>query len=85
MEINDFKAITKQDIDNYLYFLKYELNNNPKTRNRKLASLKRFFEYLSKNNYITADPTKFTKTAQTGKRLPQYLNLDESKKLLSTT
>ena len=85
MEINDFKAISRQDIDNYLYFLKYELDNNPKTRNRKLASLKRFFEYLSKNNYITTDPTKFTKTAQTGKRLPQYLNLDESKKLLSTT
>lgn len=85
MKIDDFRAITKQDIENYLYFLKYELNNNPKTRNKKLASLKKFFEYLFKNNYITTNPTKFMKTAQTEKRLPKYLNLDESKKLLSTT
>lgn len=85
MKIEDFEAITKQDIDNYLYFLKYDLNNSPKTRNRKLASLKRFFEYLSNNNYITSNPTKFVNKAQVEKRLPKCLNLNDSKKLLSTT
>ena len=32
--------ITKQDIDKFLFFLKYDLDNSPKTRNRKLATLK---------------------------------------------
>lgn len=85
LQPKSFENITKQDIDGYLYFLKYELDNSPKTRNRKLASLKKFFEYLDKNNYITNNPTKFIKSASIGKRLPKYLNLNDSKKLLSTS
>lgn len=85
MTVEEFETITQQDINNYLNFLKYELDNSPKTRNRKLASLKRFFEYLSNNNYITSNPTKFIQTAQIEKRLPKHLNLNDSKKLLSTT
>ena len=81
----DFQNVTKQDIDKFLYFLKYDLENSPKTRNRKLATLKKFFEYMFKNNYITHNPTTFLKSATVGKRLPKYLNLKESKTLLSKT
>lgn len=83
--IDDLQTIDKQHIDKYLYFLKYELDNSAKSRNRKLASLKRLFEYLNNNNYISSNPTKYIKTAQTEKRLPKHLNLNDSKKLLSTS
>lgn len=85
MTPEDFQNVSKQDIDKFLYFLKYDLDNSPKTRNRKLATLKKFFEYMYNNNYITNNPTKFLKSASVGKRLPKYLNLDESKTLLSKT
>ena len=83
--IEDISKITKNTIEQFINFLNYVLNNSPKTRNRKLASIKKFFEYLSNNNYIVANPTKFVKTAQIEKRLPKYLNLENSKKLLSAT
>ena len=51
MTPEDFQNVSKQDIDKFLYFLKYDLDNSPKTRNRKLATLKKFFEYMNNNNY----------------------------------
>lgn len=83
--INDIRSVTRQDIDKFLYFLKYDLENSPKTRNRKMATLKKFFEYLVNNYYITYNPTASYKSATVEKRLPKYLNLDESKMLLSKT
>lgn len=83
--IGDIQKITKQDIDKFLYFLKYDLENSPETRNRKLATLKKFFEYMHNNNYITYNPATFFKSATVKKRLPKYLSLDESKTLLSKT
>ena len=81
----DFITINKKDIEDYIFFLKNDLENSIKTRNRKLATLKKFFQYLLNNNYITVDPTKFIKSGQTEKRLSKHLNLNESKKLLSIT
>lgn len=83
--LDDMKRITNQDLYNYISFLHYELENSPKTRNRKLASLKKLFEYLSANNYIQSNPSLDLRTAKTEKRLPKYLSLEQSKQLLSKT
>lgn len=72
-------------INDFLFYLRSTLCNNAKTRNRKLSSLKKFFKYLSDNNLISNNPTQFSEYAKTDKRLPKYLNLDESKALLSKT
>lgn len=83
--LDDLNNVTRDTISNYLVFLNYTLNNCPKTRNRKLASIKRLFEYLEIHNLIITNPTKFVKTAKIEKRLPKYLTLTESKKLLANT
>lgn len=83
--IDNLSRIKQADIDKYLLFLKNKLNNNAKTRNRKLASTKDFFKYLFTTNLIASEPTRGMKFATIEKRNPKYLNLDESKKLLSTT
>ena len=61
------------------------LQNDAKTRNRKLASCKRLFEYLVTNNLINLNPAKSLSSARVEKRTPKYLNLNECKKLLSVT
>ena len=61
------------------------MQNESKTRNRKLSSCKRFFEYLYVNNLINSNPSKRLTTARIEKRIPKYLDLKESKKLLSVT
>ena len=39
--------LIEKDIDDFLFFLRYELNNTPKTRNKKLASLRGLFKFLT--------------------------------------
>lgn len=83
--IEDLKKINYFDIENYIIFLSDKLQNDAKTRNRKLASCKKLFEYLETNNFIAYNPTKGMSSARTEKKIPKYLSLDESKKLLSVT
>ena len=61
------------------------LNNCSKTTNRKLASIKRLFEYLYTNNKISSNPSKGIESASIKKRIPKYLTLDQSKQMLSNT
>lgn len=77
--------ITSQTINDFIYFLRYTLENDVKTRNRKLTSIRKFYEYLSNNNMISYNPALNVKSAKVDKRQPKYLNLNESKLLLSKT
>lgn len=83
--INDLGKITQFSIDKYIVFLSNTLNNDVSTRNRKIASAKKLFEYLEINNHITFNPTKWTEYGRVKDRLPVYLNLEESKKLLAAS
>lgn len=83
--INDLNTVNQKTINDFIYFLRYTLDNNPKTRNRKLATLKKFFEYLAINNHINFNPAQNINSAKIEKRNPKYLNLTESKELLSKT
>ena len=83
--IKDLRKINSFDLEKYIIFLADKLQNESKTRNRKLSSCKRFFEYLYVNNLINSNPSKRLTSARTEKRIPKYLDLNESKKLLSVT
>lgn len=85
LTLDDFDQIRKFDIEQYIIFLKNTLNNQPKTRNRKIASAKNFFEYLEINRLISINPTKDIKFATIEKRVPKHLDLNESKSLLAKT
>jgi site-specific recombinase XerD len=55
------------------------------TRSRKIASLRSFFHYLkSKRRIITEDPSLELESPKQSRRLPKYLTLEESKRLLSS-
>ena len=82
--LDDMNKVKNTTIVDYLKFLNYTLGNSPKTRNKKLASIKRLFEYLEVTNLIASNPTKYIETSKIGKRNPKYLTLSESKTLLST-
>jgi site-specific recombinase XerD len=83
--IDDLGQITSSNLNEYMYFLAVTLENDSRTRNRKLASTKRFYEYLEVNNLIVRNPTLNLDSATTKKRLPKYLNLKQSKQLLANT
>lgn len=77
------EKLTKKDICNYLNYVATIRNNNAQTRHRKLASLKVFYKCLCVDlELIKTDPTKYIDYPKLGERLPKYLSLDESIKLL---
>lgn len=53
----------------------------PKTINRKIATLKAFFKYLLKNNFTKSDPSKALKSLKVPKTIPQFVKNNEMEKL----
>ncbi len=77
------QKIDTSDIYEYMSFLASTLNVGPATRARKLASIKGFFRYLTtKVNVLSENPAKEIETPKINKRLPKYLSINESLKLL---
>lgn len=81
--INDLNKVTSNNLEKYIIFLGNTLNNDAKTRNRKLTSAKKFFEYLETNNFISINPARNMKSGRVEKRIPKHLSLNESKQLLA--
>lgn len=83
--IDDLDQVTRFCLNDYMCFLANTLENDSRTRNRKLASVKRLYEYLEVNNLVTVNPALNMEGARTDKRLPVHLNLNQSKQLLANT
>ncbi len=85
LDIEFVKEITLQDLYQYLNYLSNICSDKPTTRSRKIAALKSFFNYLTfKQKLLDKNPTVELETPKLPKRLPKYLNLDESIALLNS-
>jgi integrase/recombinase XerC len=51
---------------------------------RKLATLRSFYKFLVKRNYLSSNPVVSIRTPKQEKKLPRYLEYEEVKKLLET-
>lgn len=81
--IEYIRNFTKLDALQYLNYVATDRKNTAKTRHRKLASLRMFFKCLYKDlNLIQADPVKDVDYPKMHERLPKFLTLEQSIKLL---
>ena len=77
--------IAQDDLFAFMIYLSRERNASASTRARKVATLKSFFKYLfQKKRIIKDDPAYELETPRRPKRLPKYLNLEQSMQLLKT-
>lgn len=84
--IETIKKITPEDILSFLSYLALSKNCKAATRARKISTIRIFFAYLSqKANLIEVNPAQNIETPKKEKRIPKYLSLDDSKKLLDVT
>lgn len=84
IDIDFIKTIELNDIYDYLMHISTERKNNARTRSRRVSSIKSFYKYLHiKAKLIDFNPTEALDAPKTLKALPRYLELDESKRLLS--
>lgn len=84
MTLNDIRALNNSDIYSFIYFLAechYKINS----RVVKTEHLRTFFDYLFtiKHTIFTEPFKKINAERKIEKKLPNYLSLDEAKKLVS--
>ncbi len=81
--VDDIRAVSTQNIIDYIMFAGFELSNNTSTRMRKLSSLRSFFHYAyGKKHLVDSNPTSDVDAPKKNKSLPKHLTLDEAIKLL---
>lgn len=74
-----------EDIFNFISYSASVLENQPAARARKLSCLRSFYKYHSKVAMtINDNPTDRIEPQRKNKKLPKYLNLDESRQLLES-
>ena len=84
--LDTLKKITLNDIHAFLSYLALNQKAKPATRARKISTIRIFFSYLSqKANLLESNPAQNLETPKLDKRIPKYLSLDDSKKLLNVT
>jgi integrase/recombinase XerD len=84
IDIKIIKMISLSDLYAYMSFVSRERDNNASARARKVASIRSFFNYLTnKAKLLEKNPASELESPKIMKKLPKYLNVDESKKLLS--
>lgn len=83
LPISVIRKITLDDIHAFISYLATELRSKSSTRARKVSSIRIFFKYLSaKAKLIETNPAQNLETPKLDRRMPKYLTLEDSKKLL---
>lgn len=81
--IEDANKVDTDMIVSFLAYTSQERHNNTTTRNRKLSSLRSFFNYAyNKKHLIDKNPAADIDSIQKAKTLPKYLTVDEAVRLL---
>lgn len=77
------KSITLQDMYSFISYCQKSLNSSAGTRARKIVSIRQFWKYLkTKAHVIDNNIAEELETPKLPKRIPKYLNLEESVRLL---
>ncbi len=76
-------AADANQIRSFLAFL-HEREYSKATAARKLATLRSFYKFCLRRNYIAANPVATIRTPKQEKRLPKYLDVGQIQKLLTT-
>lgn len=90
IEISDIdvpfiQSITLSDLYAFMAYVSNDRDNSSYARARKVASLKSFFKYLTyKAKLLDSNPAAELESPKILKRLPRYLNIEESKQLLNS-
>lgn len=77
----NIKEVNYSEIKDYLFHMR-SIKFSNKTICRKISSLRSYFKYLMKNNYIKTNPMLLVSSPKVDYRLPNYLNYNELNSLL---
>ena len=82
INIENIREVNISDLHAFISHLTKTRGNSNKTKARKISCLKSYFKWLKRYNMIKDNPTLELESPKIEKRLPVYLTLEDSKKLL---
>lgn len=83
--LNDLSSVTLSDLYAFLNYVNSDRHAKPATRARKVACLHSFFKYATqKANLLKDNPAAELESPKLSRRLPRYLELEESRELLDS-
>ena len=81
--IDDVRRITQEDIHLFISYLSINRRCGPATCAKRISTIRIFFKYLTiRANLLKENPAQNLETPKLNKRLPKYLTLEDSQKLL---
>ncbi|MBQ2863201.1 MAG: tyrosine recombinase XerC [Clostridia bacterium] len=84
IDVDYIKSIGTDEIYEFLLYVGQYRENNWSAKARKLSALKSYFKFMTvKKHYLDENPVINIESPKRRKTLPKYLNIDESKQLLS--
>lgn len=89
ISLNDLKAVTNEDIVNYLsYLTQYSYNgivkkNASSAKQRKLVVIRSFFSYMQSNGYMKTNPTNGVSVPPKTKKSADVLSPEEIDQILA--
>lgn len=83
--LDTISKIKLDDLHAFLAYLTTNFKSKAATRSRKVSSLRMFFNYLCLKNIIEINPSQNLETPKLDRRLPKYLTLEQSRKLLEVS
>ena len=75
-------SINHEDFQNYLAHLN-KLKINARSQSRVISSIRSFFKYLMIEKIIDHNPSELLENPKTGKKLPEFLTIDEIDSMVS--
>jgi len=83
IDITFIKSISINDMYSFISYCQTDLNSSAGTRARKIVSIRQFWKYLnSKAHLLDSNIAEELETPKLPKRIPKYLTLEESVRLL---
>ncbi len=69
------------DLRAWIYQLREE-GNDPRSINRRIATLRSFYKFLLRNGTLTQDPSQRLRALKTSKKLPEFVNENDMVRML---
>jgi len=76
------EEVNYQDFQNYLSYLN-DIKINARSQSRVISSMRSFFKFLILEKIIKENPTELLENPKTGKKLPEFLTIEEIELLVN--
>lgn len=74
--------ITNDDLSQFIQFMG-SIGMHPRSQARIISSVKAFYKYLLLEDYIKVNPATLLKSPRLGRKIPEYLTIEEIDKLIA--